>query len=254
MDALAEAAGRRAREPTDAEAADRSRRSGLARLSRPADPRLAAPGLAHARRQGWCARADGGAARRASSPTVIVHTFHGHVLTGYFPPLISAAFTALERMFARYHDVPVAVSEEVRSDLVRLGVAPRRADRRASPRLRLLPLRAPAGGTPRAAGGVPPGASESRSTRRWSRLWRALSRSSVSIASCACESDRESRRRPGSSSLVTAPCVRSSRKLARSRRDSVNASRVGRLCVTTCRTSTSPVTSSRSRPTTKEPP
>src|SRR5829696_3936918 len=35
-------------------------------------------------------------------PPVIVHTFHGHVLTGYFPPLISAAFTAIERVLARY--------------------------------------------------------------------------------------------------------------------------------------------------------
>jgi glycosyltransferase involved in cell wall biosynthesis len=57
-------------------------------------------------------------------PPVIVHTFHGHVLTGYFPPLISAAFTALERMFARFTTCLIAVSEEVRSDLVRLGVAP----------------------------------------------------------------------------------------------------------------------------------
>jgi GT2 family glycosyltransferase/glycosyltransferase involved in cell wall biosynthesis len=56
-------------------------------------------------------------------PPVIVHTFHGHVLTGYFPPLISAAFTAIERILARYTTCLVAVSEEVRADLVRLGVA-----------------------------------------------------------------------------------------------------------------------------------
>jgi glycosyltransferase involved in cell wall biosynthesis len=57
-------------------------------------------------------------------PPVIVHTFHGHVLTGYFPSLISAAFTAIERVLARYTSCLIAVSEEVRSDLVRLGVAP----------------------------------------------------------------------------------------------------------------------------------
>jgi GT2 family glycosyltransferase/glycosyltransferase involved in cell wall biosynthesis len=57
-------------------------------------------------------------------PPVIVHTFHGHVLTGYFPPLISAAFTAIERVLARYTTCLIAVSDEVRSDLVRLGVAP----------------------------------------------------------------------------------------------------------------------------------
>jgi glycosyltransferase involved in cell wall biosynthesis len=57
-------------------------------------------------------------------PPVIVHTFHGHVLTGYFPPLISAAFKAIERILARYTTCLIAVSDEVRADLVRLGVAP----------------------------------------------------------------------------------------------------------------------------------
>jgi glycosyltransferase involved in cell wall biosynthesis len=66
-------------------------------------------------------------------PPVIIHTFHGHVLTGYFPPLISAAFTAIERMLARYTTCLIAVSDEVRADLVRLGVAP-------SERIVVLPL------------------------------------------------------------------------------------------------------------------
>lgn len=57
-------------------------------------------------------------------PPVIVHTFHGHVLTGYFSPLISAAFTAIERALARYTTCLIAVSDEVRADLVRLRVAP----------------------------------------------------------------------------------------------------------------------------------
>jgi glycosyltransferase involved in cell wall biosynthesis len=57
-------------------------------------------------------------------PPVIVHTYHGHVLTGYFPPLISAAFTAIERALARYTTCLIAVSEEVRADLIRLRVAP----------------------------------------------------------------------------------------------------------------------------------
>jgi GT2 family glycosyltransferase/glycosyltransferase involved in cell wall biosynthesis len=62
------------------------------------------------------------AARRR--PPVIVHTFHGHVLTGYFPPLISATFRAIERVLARHTTCLIAVSEEVRADLVRLRVAP----------------------------------------------------------------------------------------------------------------------------------
>jgi len=57
-------------------------------------------------------------------PPVMVHTFHGHVLTGYFPPVISAAFTVIERALGRYTTCLIAVSEEVRTDLVRLRVAP----------------------------------------------------------------------------------------------------------------------------------
>jgi glycosyltransferase involved in cell wall biosynthesis len=57
-------------------------------------------------------------------PPVIIHTFHGHVLTGYFPPLISAVFTAIERALARMTTCLIAVSEEVREDLLRLRVAP----------------------------------------------------------------------------------------------------------------------------------
>jgi glycosyltransferase involved in cell wall biosynthesis len=57
-------------------------------------------------------------------PRVIVHTFHGHVLSGYFSPRVSVFFTAVERMLARVTTRLVAVSAEVRDDLIRLRVAP----------------------------------------------------------------------------------------------------------------------------------
>jgi glycosyltransferase involved in cell wall biosynthesis len=57
-------------------------------------------------------------------PPVIVHTFHGHVLTGYFSSPVSLAFTWIERLLARFTTCLIAVSEEVRADLIRLGVAP----------------------------------------------------------------------------------------------------------------------------------
>jgi glycosyltransferase involved in cell wall biosynthesis len=57
-------------------------------------------------------------------PPVIVHTFHGHVLRGYFNPMMTAAFRVLERMLARGTTTLVAVSPEVRDDLVALRVAP----------------------------------------------------------------------------------------------------------------------------------
>jgi glycosyltransferase involved in cell wall biosynthesis len=55
---------------------------------------------------------------------VIIHTFHGHVLTGYFSPPVSMAFAAIERFLARHTTCLIAVSDEIRADLVRLHVAP----------------------------------------------------------------------------------------------------------------------------------
>jgi glycosyltransferase involved in cell wall biosynthesis len=55
----------------------------------------------------------------------VVHTFHGHSLTGYFSSRTARLYTRIERFLARRTDVLIAVSEEVRDDLVGLGVAPR---------------------------------------------------------------------------------------------------------------------------------
>src|SRR5260221_10467946 len=57
-------------------------------------------------------------------PPIIVHTFHGHVLRGYFNPLTTLGFRTLERWLARMTTMLVAVSPEARDDLVKLSVAP----------------------------------------------------------------------------------------------------------------------------------
>jgi glycosyltransferase involved in cell wall biosynthesis len=57
-------------------------------------------------------------------PPIVVHTFHGHVLRGYFGRFRTAIFRGLERMLARVADTLIAVSPEVRDDLVALKVAP----------------------------------------------------------------------------------------------------------------------------------
>ena len=56
-------------------------------------------------------------------PPLVVHTFHGHVLRGYFDPARTAMFKTIERRLARSTTRLVAVSPEVRDDLVALGVA-----------------------------------------------------------------------------------------------------------------------------------
>jgi glycosyltransferase involved in cell wall biosynthesis len=55
---------------------------------------------------------------------VIVHTYHGHVLEGYFGPAVTAGYRAVERGLARFSDRLVGVSQATVDDLVRLRVAP----------------------------------------------------------------------------------------------------------------------------------
>ncbi|MBV8479318.1 MAG: glycosyltransferase, partial [Actinobacteria bacterium] len=92
----------------------------LARLIRQERPTILHTHTAKAGAVGRIAALLAGDAR----PPIIVHTFHGHVLRGYFGPLRTFAFRRLERWLARGTTTLVAVSPEVRDDLVALGVAP----------------------------------------------------------------------------------------------------------------------------------
>jgi glycosyltransferase involved in cell wall biosynthesis len=56
---------------------------------------------------------------------IIVHTYHGHVLEGYFGRPRSAVYCLLERGLARVSDCLIGVSRATVDDLVRLRVAPR---------------------------------------------------------------------------------------------------------------------------------
>ncbi len=92
----------------------------LARLIRERRPQILHTHTAKAGTVGRLAALLAGDAR----PQIVVHTFHGHVLHGYFGPVKSTAFRLLEQLLARVTTRLVAVSPQVRDDLVALGVAP----------------------------------------------------------------------------------------------------------------------------------
>ena len=48
----------------------------------------------------------------------VVHTYHGHVLDGYFGGLATTIFIALERQLARVTDAIIAISPAIRADLL----------------------------------------------------------------------------------------------------------------------------------------
>jgi glycosyltransferase involved in cell wall biosynthesis len=93
----------------------------LARLIRKERPQILHTHTAKAGTVGRVAAMLAGARR----PPIVVHTFHGHVLRGYFGPLPSLFFRLLERWLAAGTTALVAVSPQVRDDLVALGVARR---------------------------------------------------------------------------------------------------------------------------------
>jgi glycosyltransferase involved in cell wall biosynthesis len=99
---------------------------GLYRMMREWKPRVV---HTHAAKAGLLGRL---AARLAGVP-VVVHTYHGHVLRGYFGPLKTWIFRGLERLMGHLSDALIAVSPAVKQDLVSLGVA-------ADHRIRVVPL------------------------------------------------------------------------------------------------------------------
>jgi glycosyltransferase involved in cell wall biosynthesis len=93
----------------------------LARLIREQRPHIL---HTHTAKAGALGRAAALLAGPGAAP-IVVHTFHGHVLRGYFDPVSQRLFKLVETLLARSTDALIAVSPEVRDDLVALGIAPR---------------------------------------------------------------------------------------------------------------------------------
>lgn len=62
------------------------------------------------------------AARGTGRNVRTVHTFHGHVFEGYFGPLIERGFIEVERRLARRTDALIAISPEIRDQLLELRI------------------------------------------------------------------------------------------------------------------------------------
>jgi glycosyltransferase involved in cell wall biosynthesis len=77
----------------------------------------------HTAKAGFVGRVAAVAAAASPRPA-LVHTYHGHVLEGYFGRAQTALYRQLERALARRTDRLVGVSQATVDDLVRLGIAP----------------------------------------------------------------------------------------------------------------------------------
>ena len=117
---------------TQAQDVDAVRVDGLGRAVRPGDDARALASLVrqirefrphivhtHTAKAGVLGRT---AARIAGVGSATVHTFHGHLLHGYFSPAKTRAVIALESLLARSTDRLVAVGPQVRDDLFAAGI------------------------------------------------------------------------------------------------------------------------------------
>jgi glycosyltransferase involved in cell wall biosynthesis len=62
------------------------------------------------------------AGKLAAPRAKIIHTFHGHLLYGYFSPFKTKLITSLEKLLAFITDELVAVTQQVKNDLLQAGI------------------------------------------------------------------------------------------------------------------------------------
>lgn len=89
----------------------------LYREMRSAQPAIVHTHMAKAGMLGRVAAALYNATRGRATRARVVHTYHGHVLEGYFSPLMTRVFINLERLLARLSDRIVAISPAIEREL-----------------------------------------------------------------------------------------------------------------------------------------
>jgi glycosyltransferase involved in cell wall biosynthesis len=115
--------------------------------------------------------------RKAYTP-VVIHTFHGHVLDGYFSRLMTWVFTCVERWLATRSDYLIAVSAAVAHDLsIRGIVAPRPTQ--------VIPLGLPLAHLLAIDGETPSNRSPGTLTVAWVGRLVPIKQAHVFVAACA---------------------------------------------------------------------
>ena len=75
------------------------------------------------------------------SKHIRIHTFHGHLLHGYFSDFLTRLLVFLERFFAKYTHVLISVGRKVRDDLIARGIGDLNKFRVVNPGLELRELK-----------------------------------------------------------------------------------------------------------------
>lgn len=89
----------------------------LTRELRAIRPRIVHTHMAKAGLLGRLAAAAYNATRGGAPRAKVIHTYHGHVLEGYFSPLMTRLFVGLEQLLARVSDAIVAISPTIEREL-----------------------------------------------------------------------------------------------------------------------------------------
>jgi len=71
---------------------------------------------------------------------LLVHTFHGHLLHGYFSSIVTSVIVLIEKILASKTDILISVGKRVRDELLRVGIGIENQYRIVNPGLTIAPL------------------------------------------------------------------------------------------------------------------